>query len=99
MNFAHLSVSDRQIPGFQPRGVSLGFAKINNSNCKRKRRFLAITYCKIRSSLGSTGGSIPSVPEGQIGRFSPGFTGVRRFHLQFELISGFLPSVSSDASE
>ena len=58
--------------------------ELNNSNCKRKRRFLAITYCKIRSYLRSPGGSIPSVPEDRIGVFQLVFAGVGQFPLPFE---------------
>jgi len=49
------------------------------SNCKRKSRGFAITYCKIRSSFGCIGGSIPSVPKGRMERFSSGFAGIRGF--------------------
>ena len=70
----------------QGRGRLFPSAKmLQNSNCKRKRRLLAITYCKIRISLRSPGGPILLVREAEPLVFLLVFAGVGQFHLQFEL--------------
>ena len=56
------------------------------SNCKRKRRLLAITYCKIRIQLRSPGGPILVVREAEPLVFLLVFAGVGQFHLQFEML-------------
>ena len=53
-------------------------------NCKRKRRFFAITYYKIKSSLHSAGGSILSRTELVV--FLLVLPSGGRFYLQFEML-------------